>query len=338
MKQAILIHKNVYSRFNIGDYIQGIAASQFFPQKEFLYLDREELDEYDGEEAAIIMNGWFMFSKNWPPSDRLHPLFVAFHINSSALDTMLSAKSIEYLKRHEPIGCRDVSTCELLLKKGVNAYFSGCLTLTLGQSYHNNGTNDDVLIVDPIIELNKNFISISKYIYTWFKYRLIINKIYRKRGYYSIKDYIKTIVFFQQYSKIFSKGLLENAEYPSVYVKNTFKNEGEKMDCAREYLNMYSRAKLVITSKIHCQMPCLALGTPSIFIKNKNDVESSTCRFGGLIDLYNILLYNKGEFSSNDLDLTCIIDSNTKVINKSEYKFIAEPLISTCKNFIKSVF
>ncbi|MHB9292886.1 hypothetical protein Holit_01999 [Hollandina sp. SP2] len=46
---------------------------------------------------------------------------------------MLSPAGIKYLKKHEPIGCRDYGTVKLLGKYGINAYFSGCLTLTLGR-------------------------------------------------------------------------------------------------------------------------------------------------------------------------------------------------------------
>ncbi|WP_264821067.1 polysaccharide pyruvyl transferase family protein [Acinetobacter schindleri] len=31
-------------------------------------------------------------------------------------------------------------------------------------------------------------------------------------------------------------------------------------------LEKYSTAKLVITSRIHCALPCLAMGTPVIYI------------------------------------------------------------------------
>ena len=42
----------------------------------------------------------------------------------------LEPDSIAYLKTHEPIGCRDQQTCDWLLERGVDAYYSKCLTLT----------------------------------------------------------------------------------------------------------------------------------------------------------------------------------------------------------------
>lgn len=45
------------SQVNIGDYIQGIAASQFFNNID-TYIERERLDQYRGDKCNVIMNGW----------------------------------------------------------------------------------------------------------------------------------------------------------------------------------------------------------------------------------------------------------------------------------------
>ena len=120
---------------NIGDYIQALAAAQFLPAKDG-FIQREKLKDYDGTRCRMIMNGWYMHHpEQWPPSEKIDPLFVAFHINVSAKDAMLSEESISYLKKHEPIGCRDFYTRDMLREKGVDAYFSACLTLTLGMTY-----------------------------------------------------------------------------------------------------------------------------------------------------------------------------------------------------------
>lgn len=76
------------------------------------------------------------YPENWPPSKQIIPLFVALHINSNFKEQLLSAKSIEYLKKYEPIGCRDYYTMNILRAKGIDAFFSGCMTLTLGRCYH----------------------------------------------------------------------------------------------------------------------------------------------------------------------------------------------------------
>lgn len=71
------------SGVNIGDYVQAIASAQFLPHMDG-FIDRdEELKYYDGEPCKVIMNGWYMhLPQNWPPSNLIDPLFVAFHLNS----------------------------------------------------------------------------------------------------------------------------------------------------------------------------------------------------------------------------------------------------------------
>ena len=48
---------------------------------------------------------------------------------------IFSAETIYHLKQHAPIGCRDFYTVSLLEKYGIPAYYSGCMTLTLGKTY-----------------------------------------------------------------------------------------------------------------------------------------------------------------------------------------------------------
>lgn len=136
---------------NIGDYIQALAAAQFLPEVDG-FVQRERLKEYDGEACKVIMNGWYMHhTEHWPPSDKIKPLFVAFHINASAKEGMLTEDSINYIKKFQPIGCRDYFTRDLLVSKGVDAYFSACLTLTLGMTYKSEDKDGKCYFVDPFI-------------------------------------------------------------------------------------------------------------------------------------------------------------------------------------------
>ena len=53
----------------------------------------------NGEDVEVIMNAWFMRNpNNWPPSNKIHPIFYAFHINAIAKDKLLNSESISYLK------------------------------------------------------------------------------------------------------------------------------------------------------------------------------------------------------------------------------------------------
>jgi len=254
-----------YSTKNIGDEIQSLAARQFLPKVD-VFLDRDKLNEVKSDKKIkLIMNGWFTEKpKNWPPSPDIDPLFIAFHLSEKGLKEMTSKESIEYFKKHEPIGCRDYHTRDILIKHGVDAYFSGCLTLTFEKKSPTR--SDEILLVDleregiKINELPKNLVSKSKiFDHKIFNMHPKMTEVRKRRGF--IRRSIDPT-----YKFMFSDG----------------KRIDKRFKLAERYLERYARAKLVITSRIHCALPCLAMGTPVIFIhKNMQDP-----RFGGLLEYF----------------------------------------------------
>lgn len=81
----------------------------------------------------LLAFGWHMHSSyrlrfGLPYHPSLRPLFVSFHLNTLEV---LDEATLEYLRRHGPIGCRDWTTVDLLLGAGVDAFFTGCLTSTV---------------------------------------------------------------------------------------------------------------------------------------------------------------------------------------------------------------
>ena len=70
---------------NLGDFIQSIAAKYELNAKKIYELDRDQLYIYNGPRVFLIMNGWFMEEPmNWPPSEKITPLFLSFHLNPTA--------------------------------------------------------------------------------------------------------------------------------------------------------------------------------------------------------------------------------------------------------------
>jgi Polysaccharide pyruvyl transferase len=120
---------------NLGDEIQSLAAEQFLPRLDG-FVDRDSGLHAVELPSAVILNGWFKHGPNhwrngaeecWPPSDQVHPIFFGFHI---AFPDLLADRCVDYYRRWAPIGCRDKGTMNLLQAKGVDAFFSRCLTLT----------------------------------------------------------------------------------------------------------------------------------------------------------------------------------------------------------------
>jgi hypothetical protein len=71
-----------------------------------------------------------------------------------------------------------------------------------------------------------------------------------------------------------------------------------KMKIAQKYLNYYNRADLVITSRLHVALPCLAYETPVIFIHN----DLADPRFGGLVKYLNAYTPKLFEQMSDNID------------------------------------
>lgn len=87
------------------------------------------------ENTWLISNGWFMHRNfkgpvDFPYPKNVKPLMVSFHIQDP---DVLTDEVVQELKRIEPIGCRDWTTLYRLRDFGIKAFFSGCVTTTVGQ-------------------------------------------------------------------------------------------------------------------------------------------------------------------------------------------------------------
>lgn len=321
MKYGLLKYAENSQFFNVGDNIQSLAAKQFLPKVD-AYINREKLGAYEGESLKMIMNGWFTHNAaHWVPSEKINPLFVSFHINNTAAPLMLSEQGIAYLKKHEPIGCRDQYTADLLIEKGIKAYFSGCLTLTL-DSYKvaDSERGDDIYIVDPL------------YGYTTQR------KVFRNYRSFLRSILNGKILELGKRQKHLSNILTEDLLKDAIHVNqeppaNKYSNE-EKFAMAEELLHKYARAKLVITSRIHCALPCLAMGTPVIFV-NGFETFVDSCRFDGIIDLFNKIDVNTktGAWTAN-FEHEGKVSKNTKIKNFEKHHDIANALKKSCNDFI----
>ena len=90
----------------------------------------------------VLCFGWYMHAlfamrHGFPLHRNLRPIFVSFHCNKRDL---LTPEAVQYLKRYGPVGCRDWTTVHLLAAAGVPAFFSGCLTTTIGGVFPGGAT------------------------------------------------------------------------------------------------------------------------------------------------------------------------------------------------------
>lgn len=239
---------------NLGDPIQSLAVENIYAKagiNELLHINRDDIKFFDGENCQLVMQGWFGdYADNFPLpwSENIKPIFIGFHLSTinHTRERFTREKIYEKMKPYEPIGCRDRNTRDFLRKLGVNAYFSGCMTLTFEQRKE-EPQNGKTFIVDLDKRASDR-----------------LPEDIKRNGDFSITHFY----YWNEYP-VSKKG----AEEFEIYAKNV--------------LQRYkTEAKLIITSKIHVAMPCIAMGIPVIFITDSPENERFDV-LSGIIPIYS---------------------------------------------------
>lgn len=211
---------------NVGDHVQIVAGLRLLSRlhiRPTRYIDRDDeiqtariLDDADSP-VGILLNGWFKTNRQeWPPHCKLIPLIYGFHIRLFQCPELLSDRSIDFFRRFEPIGCRDICTESLLRAKGVEAFTSNCLSLMFSRRVDDPVTQTETFVV-------------------------------------SRDDRIKA--------------LLPAAVGPYRFISHySGSNDfASNMARAEQLLGLYrARARLIITTLLHCALPAIAMGIPVI--------------------------------------------------------------------------
>ncbi|MEF3075907.1 polysaccharide pyruvyl transferase family protein [Methylobacter sp. Wu1] len=309
------------NKFNVGDDIQSLAAKRYLPKIDG-WINKGRLSEYEGDTAKIISNGWFIHEPEyWPPSSDLLPLYISFHVNENVKNAMLNPIGMEHLRKYSPIGCRDFSTLNIMKENGIPAWFSGCLTLTLErEKYCTENTREGIYFVDVLYKMHSQKPDSL--------FGMVKHKIKKKDK--SEVDRIRII------ESIFSSSLLDNVQKITHSCAVGDNSREFRLMYADTVLRKYANAQLVVTSRIHCALPCLAFGTPVIFIDGGLNDKSERCRLDGLTDWFNtISITDNGEFSNN-FDINTPISPNTPIQNKELHIEYANKLIEKCESFINN--
>lgn len=280
MKQGIIYYKDTS---NIGDDIQTLAAKRLIPEAEF--LDREHLDSYSGEEIKLLCNGYFMTNpENWPPAPKIKPYFISFHISAykNCEEYLLKPEHKNYYNQFGPIGCRDKSTMRRLHRIGVDAYYSSCITITLERNPEIE-RGKKILFVDPFLKMQN-----SKY--QEFMIDHMVPEAYRKN-----------IEFIKH----------EDAQISGLSIEQRMKN-------AAALLDKFASAALVFTSRIHCALPCIAIGTPVYYMDLGYDRREARKRFDGILDMMDVLKQDDFPLSSNQPHIKLFRKFNLYKIGKGK--------------------
>ena len=293
---------------NIGDYIQTLAVIKLIG-KEYKILDRESLNSYNDEPRKVIINGWFMENPlNFPPSSNIKPLFISFHINPDIVSDFLNSNTISYLKEHQPIGCRDTFTQELLEKHNIKTFFSSCVTLTLNKTdYISPGYKKNTTLIIGAFDRLKPYIETNKGLY-----KALISSI--KAPYKFLNYKTKNLIFNKWLRK-------QNFElnFANQIVEKKISSHDEGLKLAEEVLIKIANSDYIITSRIHSALPAVAMGKKVIFINEGLDNINHRSRLSGLQSFFKSIKLKEIRILNFD---TIKITQNHMVYSKKIEKII----------------
>lgn len=284
---------------NLGNEIQSIAARRFLPKIDY-YIEHEKLNLFNThEKVKMIMNGWYLDClKSWPPSDSIDPLLISMHFTTSFNNTkkvISSKESKDFFSSYGPVGCRDYATLNLLNELDIDAYYSGCLTLTLESDKPK--TDNEYIVVNS----NKS-VEIIEFLKS--KTDLPIYDINQLTIHSFDKKYLERLPTFNRLT--------------------SFYDFNEKFFIAENILNIYKNAHCVLTDRVHCAFPCLALKTPILFL---NTAKFAPERFERIEEL---VLKSSLDDYKNNYD---IFDVENPPKNSQKYLKIRKDLINKTKGF-----
>jgi hypothetical protein len=253
----------------------------------------------------VILNGWFLAGNEWPPPESLNPLLVSFYAPQGC-PQVYDRRHRDWFRRHQPIGCRSTAFLQDLTAIGVDTYFSGCLTLCLPPADVERGSEVCIVDCDPVL-LN----------------RLVPAHILKRATFLSHVERTDARTLRR---RVWKRGLRELRPYAprlawvaaAAYRR---RRHADRMARAQVLLDRYRRARLVITGRIHCFLPCLAIGTPVLLLQSAADAH----RFAGLAELGRA--YGEG---NERID----IDWNDPEPNPGRHVSLARELAATCRSWV----
>ena len=275
---------------NLGDEIQSLAARRFVPRVT-RYLNREALNEVRASSGHVywtIMNGWYAhLPKNWPPSPAVRPLFVSIHITNEPSGGMLPS--------------------DIFLAEPVVRYLRAAGPI---------GARD----ISTLAMLRNA--KVESYFSGCLTLTLQRPHVPRDKDLIVLNDLPDEIVEF----------IKRRSKASNTIIRTTHSTRGEqdsdkRFARAQELIATYARASCVVTSRLHCALPSLAIGTPVLFVARTHDQY----RFSGLqqfvhnCDPDDLL---SGRFAYD-------VDSPPQ--NKTDHLFYRAALEKSVKEFVDQV-
>jgi len=218
---------------NLGDEIQSIAARRFLPRVDAC-IDRDLLTDVDVDgPVALILNGWFLRRpENWPPADQVVPLLISMHLADPATQGKLG-----------------ISAPDVLLGESLVAYLRewgpvGARDLrtlarleAAGVPAYFSGCLTLTLERDPEIERGDEIVLVD------LPPRVV--------------EIVRTIT--------------QRDIVCVTHAAPGLNDVAARFERAHDLLRRYQQAHMVITSRLHAALPCLAYETPVLLVRDELD-------------------------------------------------------------------
>lgn len=231
MKYGLIYYKNTS---NIGDDILSYAGKRFLPRVDYC-IDREEMDLFipkEDEFAAAILNGWYLHhGYTFPPSPYIVPLFIGTHFSRS----QMCAGDYSFLNG---------IAAEYLKENGpVGCRDRQTMELLEEKGIRNYFSGCLTLTLQRFSDVSDSG-------------TIILTDVPK-----STEAYLRT--------KLPNENIVLKTH--AVSPEDVGRSWEEREQIVEAYLKEYQGAKLVITTRLHCALPSIALGTPVILIGNYDE-------------------------------------------------------------------
>ena len=240
---GVIAFDSPYGLYNLGDEVQTLAAEALLPRVD-VRLQREELDTARSDRPIhTVMNGWFMHTPSrWPPSPAIRPLITSFHV-----------------ARQRGASGEEATPSEVIFGEANLAYLRRWAPI---------GCRD----LDTLERCRAA--AIPAYFSGCLTLTLDRPDVPRDEELVVLNDVPTAVVEHVRHRT--NKDVLWTAQLRS----RSADREG-RFATARRLIGLYARASCVVTTRLHCALPCLAVGTPVLLL----DEQWDQYRFSGLNDL-----------------------------------------------------
>lgn len=288
MKYGLIYYKNTS---NIGDDILSYAGKRFLPRVDYC-IDREEMDLFipkEEEFVAAILNGWYLHhGYTFPPSPYIVPFFAGTHFSRS----QMCAGDFSFLNG---------IAAEYLKENGPVGCRDRQTMELLTEKGIGNYFSGCLTLTLP------RFLNVAD------SGEIILTDVPK-----SIEAYVQEMFSNQNI-------VLKTHTIPPEEVGSCWEEREHKVE---SYLKAYQGAKLVITTRLHCALPSIALGTPVILIGNYDeDYYARLTDFAEFCPCFREQEILEGKADSA---LSKPEDSSTKI------QELRNNLIRSCQTFIES--